>query len=622
MRITIHRGSDQIGGCVTEYEYDGWRLFVDYGEQLPGAPKSDKPLEIEGLTKGDLSKSALLITHYHGDHIGKVAELDSNLPIYMGKICCDIIEKQSDHLKTADEASAELLKRLPTVKTFRPGEVFAFGPFTIMPVTIDHSAFDAYAFRIEADDFSVFHTGDFRTHGFRSRKLPMVIEKFVGKVDYVVCEATNVKRPDATSISEHELQQKFKAAFKKNKYNIVYLSSTNIDRLFALYHAAVEAGRKFIVDSYQKDMMDIVTQRDSMWGKSRLYKYLEGEYDQPMDLMKNGREFLVKEKFRALLEGNGYVLIARANPRFDCLISKLPGDQKKRYLSMWNGYLIPGSPAFNKTLATSIGQDYEYLHTSGHCDMASLKSLLSMLHPKAVIPIHTDDPETFANLFADEWPVVLLNDGESIVPISAKYYDNVHAEIFAATTPDDDLSEIYNEENYKWWSLDNRFIGDARWMKEWTDVISRIKYAPSRLLGFVIDEEEDMYPNRDVVYGSNYELLSRFSWGGHEPGGDKHQEMGWLKPGDKVLAVIHENYNVVIPCEVVGPITEEFMKAEIEADPLGPGDYNEVKDDLTDWSWDCVIVRPLVRLKNEFDEMREKMLVQRIYCFPYKEFDF
>ena len=60
MRITIHRGTDQIGGCVTEYEYDGWKLFVDYGEQLPGASKSEVPLEVEGLTKGDLSKSALI----------------------------------------------------------------------------------------------------------------------------------------------------------------------------------------------------------------------------------------------------------------------------------------------------------------------------------------------------------------------------------------------------------------------------------------------------------------------------------------------------------------------------------------------------------------------------------
>ena len=83
MNITIHRGTHRIGGCVTEYEYGGWHLFVDYGEELPGGPKTGD-LEVEGLTYGDLSKSALLITHYHGDHIGSVVDLPESLPIYMG----------------------------------------------------------------------------------------------------------------------------------------------------------------------------------------------------------------------------------------------------------------------------------------------------------------------------------------------------------------------------------------------------------------------------------------------------------------------------------------------------------------------------------------------------------
>jgi len=75
MKITVHRGSDQIGCCVTEYESNGWKLFIDYGEQLPVAPMPDKALEVEGLTCGDLSKSTLLITNYHGDHVGKIADL-------------------------------------------------------------------------------------------------------------------------------------------------------------------------------------------------------------------------------------------------------------------------------------------------------------------------------------------------------------------------------------------------------------------------------------------------------------------------------------------------------------------------------------------------------------------
>lgn len=55
MNIKIHRGTHQIGGCVMEYEHDGWKLFVDYGEELPGGPNTGD-LQVEGLTKGDLSK--------------------------------------------------------------------------------------------------------------------------------------------------------------------------------------------------------------------------------------------------------------------------------------------------------------------------------------------------------------------------------------------------------------------------------------------------------------------------------------------------------------------------------------------------------------------------------------
>ena len=182
MKITIHRGTDQIGGCVTEYEYKGWKLFVDYGEQLPDSTKS-KPLEIEGLTKGDLTKSALLITHYHGDHIGCIKELPKELPLYMGKLGRDIQLALSEHLSYEDENQNMIMERLNSSRVFSPGQLFSIGPFNVMPVTMDHSAFDAYAFKIEADGVSVFHTGDFRTHGFRSKKLKKMLEQYVGKVN-------------------------------------------------------------------------------------------------------------------------------------------------------------------------------------------------------------------------------------------------------------------------------------------------------------------------------------------------------------------------------------------------------------------------------------------------------
>jgi ribonuclease J len=410
MKITIHRGSHQIGGCVTEYEHNGYRLFVDYGEELPGGPKSGD-LQVEGLTHGDISKSALLITHYHGDHIGCIPKLPKNLPIFIGRISRDIQLELSTHLKTVDGFHQEMLDRLQTVETFEPGKPFEWGEFKIMPVTVDHSAFDAYAFKIEAHGVSVFHTGDFRTHGFRSSVLPDVIKKFVGEVDYVVCEATNVARPNAANQPEHDLQKEYQELFTKNKGNVVYVSSTNIDRLFGLYHAARYASRVFIIDEYQKQMMDIVTQRNSIWGKSKLYRFKENYEPFVLSIVRG--EFWMNDKFKALLDEKGYVLIARSNPRFDNFIANIPGD-KQMYLSMWDGYVDKDKAAYNEKLANSLGKGFLYKHTSGHCDMNSLRDVFRLLHPKTIIPIHTDKPEDFALQFSDEWPVALLNDGDSI----------------------------------------------------------------------------------------------------------------------------------------------------------------------------------------------------------------
>jgi len=348
MKIKIHRGTHQIGGCVTEYESNGWHLFVDYGEELQGGPRSGA-LKVEGLTHGDLSKSALLITHYHGDHIGCIAELPEELPIYMSEIGCELQSVLSNRLKTVDNTHQKILERLQKAQTFKPGVEFSFGPFKIMPIIVDHSAFEACAFKIVADDVKAFHTGDFRTHGFRSGTLPKVIKKFVGEVDYVVCEGTNVRRPDATSVSEPELQRQFEAKFRENKNNIVYLSSSNIDRLFGLYHAARKAGRPFYVDAYQKRMMDVVTKRDHIWGKSRLYRY--DDKFEPLVLQYEDDEDKVEEK--------GCVLIARANPLFDKFIERIPGESHK-YLSMWKGYVEKSCEAYNPRLAKSLGKDFAY----------------------------------------------------------------------------------------------------------------------------------------------------------------------------------------------------------------------------------------------------------------------
>ena len=105
------------------------------------------------------------------------------------------------------------------------------------------------------------------------------------------------------------------------------------------------------------------------------------------------------------------MLIARCNNRFNTLIEKIPG-KKIKYLSMWRGYVDTHNDACNHNLANALGNDYVYLHTSGHCDMDSLQNVISLLSPKAIIPIHTDNPDKFEQCFSKQLPVIRLHDGE------------------------------------------------------------------------------------------------------------------------------------------------------------------------------------------------------------------
>jgi len=423
MKITIHRGTNQIGGCVTEIESKGWKVFIDFGEQLPGAKNNkNKLLQIDGLTRGDVSKNALFITHYHGDHIGKICDTAPDLPIYAGETALEIykcLEKRLSHIPDPAEAEKHknILKCLKTVNSFIKLQKINIGEITVTPLFIDHSAFDAYMFIVEADGKRVLHTGDFRGHGFRGKALVSILKKYAQRIDYIICEGSNIQRPDAVPQTEQDLQKDFEKQFRENKYNFVLVSSTNIDRIFALYHAAKEARRCFICDDYQAKVLKIV---------SELHKKYTGFYDIDYDQKSNpvGRFFELKHKgdnafvfagkLKPYLDKHGFCMLFRENKYFKPILNEYHKyDETKIFYSMWKGYLDKGNPAFNSRLAAFL-KPYkcEYKHTSGHADVKTLNTLFDTVNPKCgIIPIHTEEPEKFKVLF-DRHKIIQLQDGQ------------------------------------------------------------------------------------------------------------------------------------------------------------------------------------------------------------------
>ena len=54
MNITIHRGANQIGGCITEISTEDCKVLIDLGSNLPGTGKVELTAEqVAGITEGN-----------------------------------------------------------------------------------------------------------------------------------------------------------------------------------------------------------------------------------------------------------------------------------------------------------------------------------------------------------------------------------------------------------------------------------------------------------------------------------------------------------------------------------------------------------------------------------------
>ena len=84
MEIIVHRGTHQIGGCATEIRTKSTRILIDFGAELPDKNGYVPPdhLEIDGLNVGRPNFNAVLLTHYHGDHLGLIAKVPDSCIIF------------------------------------------------------------------------------------------------------------------------------------------------------------------------------------------------------------------------------------------------------------------------------------------------------------------------------------------------------------------------------------------------------------------------------------------------------------------------------------------------------------------------------------------------------------
>lgn len=403
MQIKIYRGTHQIGGCVTEIRTATTRIIIDMGEDLPSADHSfQQQLEIDGVTKGAPDCNAVLITHYHGDHVGMFEKVLPNIPLYMGKVAKQIYGVVQNVLK--NKLNKGNPEKVNSFNEFIVGKPLYFGDIKVTPYTIDHSAFDAYMLLIEAEGKRILHTGDFRMHGARGSKMPAVLEKYCKNIDVLITEGTMLSRTDEKVMTEHELGMQADKLLRENKYVFALCSSTNIDTIAEFYNAAIKTKKPFIVceADFQSEILRIVTQNTTspFYNFDRHKVYLYGY---------NLHNFMIER---------GFFFLGRTNYVTQKAIEAFPNSLL--IYSMWSGYLDKFHPAFDMyksnfvKFALSRGCRLTHLHTSGHANVEDIKKVCKITSAKTIIPIHSEIPEKLNDL-GISGNIVILQDNQSFI---------------------------------------------------------------------------------------------------------------------------------------------------------------------------------------------------------------
>lgn len=423
MEIIIHRGTHQIGGCVTEIKTEEARIIIDMGTPLPRSKTENEltvagdgvitlpgvtvPVAINDKTDEDENRQfvseqscdAVFITHYHGDHIGRIDTLLPGIPLYMGAAAKEIY---GIYCNRTDQT--EKVCRLQNAHPYMPGQPIQIKNIKVTPLLTSHSALDAYMLLIEAEGKTVLHTGDFTLHSYKGKRWLGAVrkcldEKKIDSVDYLICEGTMLPDQVRTSPTELDVINQITTLMKKYKKVFVLCSSTHIDRIAAFYHHR-NYHAPMVSDMYQNDILKYVT---ATYGRSDYFYRIPYVYTYST---KN-------KKLQELMDEYGFVALIRPNYWSKWMLEHFYDEKDSAIVySMWSGYLKEG-PAKNEYLYDFI-KPYiitAFIHAGGHALPEEIKEFVDAVNPSLIIPIHTEHPESMQELLPER-EIVLPEDGE------------------------------------------------------------------------------------------------------------------------------------------------------------------------------------------------------------------
>jgi len=405
---------------------------------------------------------AILLSHAHLDHSGAIGYTHYSIPLYCSKESEILIKAIDDVTSFKSEAicsksnevgfnsDRSTFPQSPKIihkdverdcQALADLEQIRIGSLNIKHISQDHSIPGASSYIVDASGKKILYTGDIRFHG----RVPMAIEDYVNKVndniDILICEGTRIDSDKL--LKEEEIEKEiFEKISKTEGLVFIDFSWKDTARYETIRNATLQAGRTFVINAR---LAYILNKLGIYPPEKRVKIFLKRKsscFYSPADYTNSKHEFGLSINWKTRVDdlhyengitaedimvnpGNYVMMLSYFDlgQIFDLTDSagKIPKSlfikaqcepfsdemelDEERLINWLDKFGIEydlGETPIPKNCTnpncSKIKKRVERAHVSGHASRPELIELIDRIHPKILIPIHTQNPKAFEEL--------------------------------------------------------------------------------------------------------------------------------------------------------------------------------------------------------------------------------
>jgi ribonuclease J len=383
LRVIPLGGLGEVGKNMTVYEIGDDRIVVDAGMSFP----RDEHLGVDLILPDfgylhDKRIRAVVLTHAHEDHVGALPFLMREVrieEIWATRLTLGLVKSKLDEHGLL--RAAELREADPEAGAID------LGPFRLEFIRMAHSVPDCVGIALETSAGRVFHTGDWKldhtpVDGLRT-DVGRLAELGNRGVDLLLGDSTNAERPGFTR-SERVVGEAFRQIIPQRRGRVLVSSfASNIHRMQQAIDVATDTGRKVVVVGRSmrrnmnvarnlgyvdvpEDMLVKPADLDDVPPGEQLI-LCTGSQGEPLSALTR----IAYNDHPAIKVERGDTVIISARP--------VPGNELRVHDAI---------NRLTKNGAEVLHEENADVHVSGHARAEELRTLLSLIRPKAVMPIH------------------------------------------------------------------------------------------------------------------------------------------------------------------------------------------------------------------------------------------